>query len=163
MAASNVEHVQDEVGGNDAIDASAVTTGVTVYAGDGIDTVTGGSGNDMLSGGNGNDTLIGNDGSDQLMGDAGQDRLTGGAGNDSLFGGVDADAFVWTANGGTDTVSDWQDGIDTLEFNGVAGLDDFSDLTIAATDTGVEVFFGADKLFVLAGASHIGAGDCLFV
>ncbi|TMJ05908.1 MAG: hypothetical protein E6G97_01040 [Alphaproteobacteria bacterium] len=144
MAASNVEFVQDDVGGNDIIDASAAAASVKVYAGGGADTVTGGAGADVLSGGSGND------------------RLTGAVGNDSLFGGTGADTFVWTQNGGTDTVNDWQDGIDMLEFHEAAGIHDFSDLTTVTHDGVTDVFFGADKLFVVVGAGHIGAQDCLF-
>jgi hypothetical protein len=70
---------------------------------------------------------------------------------------------VWTTGGNTDIVLDWQDGTDKLEFNGVAGLDDVSDLTITSNGAHAEVFFGAARLFVVADAAGlINSGDLLF-
>jgi Ca2+-binding RTX toxin-like protein len=164
MAASNLEFVTDLVAGNDTIDASSTSAGVRVFAGGGTDTILGGSGADTLWAGSGNDLLVGNAGDDTLVGEAGQDRLVGGAGFDLFYGGADADRFVYTTGGGTDTVSDWQDGIDVLEFNQVAGIDDFNDLTIVDNGGNAEIFFGSDKLLVVVGAaSHIDSHDFFFV
>jgi hypothetical protein len=88
--------------------------------------------------------------------------LTGGARNDTLFGGAGADTFVWTQNGGTDTINDWEDGIDVLEFHEVVDLHDFSDLTVVTNGATTEVSFGTQKLLVVVGAIHVCAQDCLF-
>jgi hypothetical protein len=69
---------------------------------------------------------------------------------------------VWTQNGGTDTVHDWEDGIDVLEFHGVAGLHDFSELTVVTNGGTADVYFGTEKLLVVVGAIHLAAQDCLF-
>lgn len=82
--------------GDDLVDGSVTTKGITVDAGNGDDTVIGGSGNDSVEGGEGddviiggagNDTLFGGDGNDAIAGGTGNDVLHGGAGDDSLFGG----------------------------------------------------------------------------
>jgi serralysin len=56
--------------------------------------------------GSGNDILIGNDVANRLDGGAGSDRYTGGAG---------ADTFVVGQRGFTDTITDFQAGIDKLD------------------------------------------------
>lgn len=78
-----------------------------------------GDGNDYVDGGNGNDTLIGyND----------DDVLTGGEGNDLLIGGFGRDTFIFGANSGNDTIDDYEDGRDVIEFRDL--VDDFTELTI---------------------------------
>ena len=75
----------------------------------------GGNGADVLTGGRGNDTLYGENGSDRLSGGDGKDVLIGGQGNDRLTGGADADIFSFAKNGGADTITDFQNGIDHLQ------------------------------------------------
>jgi hypothetical protein len=97
--------------GNDTVSLNGPGVPVTVFGGDGNDTLigsagsdrlygengndylTGNAGNDLLVGGNGNDILDGGAGDDRLLGDHGDDRLNGGAGNDTLFGGADRDTL----------------------------------------------------------------------
>lgn len=55
---------------------------LTVYGGDGKDTLTGGDGDDAIFGGAGDDTLWGAAGDDTLSGEAGADTITQGADND---------------------------------------------------------------------------------
>ena len=83
-------------GGNDQLDARAVTVDVTFNGGDGNDTLLGGFGDDTANGGAGLDSLSGGDGYDSLTGGDGNDRLTGDGGEDSLSGGTGADSI----NGG---------------------------------------------------------------
>jgi Ca2+-binding RTX toxin-like protein len=59
------------------------------------------------SGGSGNDTLVGASGDDILDGGDGSDVLTGGAG---------ADVFVFDGASGTDTLTDFESGLDRLAF-----------------------------------------------
>ena len=91
--------------GNDTIDASTQTAGVTVYASGGDDVVTGSNFDDFLWGGVGNDTLTGGAGNDLLFGDLGADSLSGGAGDDTIYadsadtlidGGTGHDVLYWT-------------------------------------------------------------------
>ena len=85
------------------------------------DQLIAGSGGDTLYGLNGNDLLIGGTGKDVLYGGAGNDTLIGGADNDFLSGGSGNNLFVYFAhlgNGnGSDTVTGFQNGIDTLVIN----------------------------------------------
>ncbi|MEM8980751.1 MAG: DUF6851 domain-containing protein [Pseudomonadota bacterium] len=94
----------------------------------GEDNLRGGSGNDRLEGGadgdkllgnQGNDVLLGQDGEDTLIGGAGRDVLMGGNDNDILRGGADADVFVFNlADTGTDTLLDFEIGVDLLQVIG---------------------------------------------
>ncbi len=140
-------------GGNDLLDAHAVSLGVSFNGGDGNDSLIGGSGDDTadggagldsLSGGDGDDSLAGRNDNDKIFGGTGSDTLTGGAGNDSISGGDDDDSL----SGG--------DGNDTL--TGDAGND-----TITG-DAGADSINGGDDddlLFGNAGNDTIdgGTGD----
>jgi Ca2+-binding RTX toxin-like protein len=122
-----------------------------IHAGDGDDWAWGGTGQDDLYGGDDNDHLKGQDGDDRLWGEdgndeidggAGQDELDGGWGDDTLTGGEDADVFIFWA--GSDVVTDFQDGIDTLALDKIfwgCGLtvQDVLD-TYASTDHSDTVF-----------------------
>ncbi len=57
--------------GNDTMDASGANGSVTLYGGEGNDTITGSHFGDHIAGGSGNDTLFGLDGEDHIYGDAG--------------------------------------------------------------------------------------------
>lgn len=76
-------------GGDDRIDASRDSGGVTLSSGAGNDTVTGGSGDDVIDGG------------------AGDDTLRGGGGDDTITTGSGDDVIVLDAGGGNDTVTDF--------------------------------------------------------
>lgn len=119
--------------GNDSLTGGAGADSIS--GGGGNDLLSGGAGNDTLSGGLGNDQLLGGNGADKLMGDYGDDTLLGGAGDDTLIGGggadsmtggAGADRFVFSAanemssSAGqpTDVISDFQLGIDKLDFSG---------------------------------------------
>jgi Ca2+-binding RTX toxin-like protein len=71
---------------NNNVDASALTTAVS------------------MTGNGGANSLVGGAGADTILGGAGNDTLAGGVGNDTLTGGAGADTFNVTA--GTDTVTD---------------------------------------------------------
>ena len=74
-----------------------------------------------LDGGAGDDLLRGAGGDDRLTGGAGQDRLNGGTGDDRLSGGPGADLFIFDADGGNDTITDFQPGLDRLDFTALVG------------------------------------------
>jgi Ca2+-binding RTX toxin-like protein len=113
------------LGGNDRLYGEAGND--TINGDDGDDLVYGGDGNDYLLGGNGSDRLYGDAGNDRLFGDAGNDILYGGAGDDLLYGGAGSDrlygdagrdTFVLQAGMGTDTIYDFEDGVDLLRLDG---------------------------------------------
>ena len=87
----------------------------TLSGGGGSDLVSGGNGNDTLSGGNGHDTLLGGNGADTLAGGAGRDLVQGQKGNDVLEGGGGRDTFAFNRGDGSDTITDFQLGIDHIQ------------------------------------------------
>jgi serralysin len=150
--------------------------------GSGADTITGNGagnllagngGNDIIHGGDGNDTLQGGAGNDQLYGEAKSDRLLGGAGNDILVGGADADRFVMDAGWGSDTIQDFQDGVDKVEIYMVPGLTNFTQFSEADTGSDVRLTWnnntptnsGDDLVIVILGRepAQIEGSDFVFV
>ena len=92
----------------------------------GDDDIRGKRGDDTLNGFEGNDRLRGDKGDDILNGGDGRDRLRGDHGDDTLTGGADRDRFKFDLQGGHDTVTDYEDEVDVL---------DFTNFAIAPTDT----------------------------
>lgn len=106
--------------------------------GEGNDTVHGGLGNDSLTSANGIDWLFGGDGADTLDPGTGTSSADGGAGNDRIMasmtasvtftmtGGDGADAFefrnTWHTGAGNIVITDFEAGIDTIKFDGLAGF-----------------------------------------
>jgi len=156
----------DILDGGDGIDTavySTASTGVTINAvnsalntgeaaGDtyiSIERFIGSNGNDSITSGNadnrliglgGDDFLIGAGGNDVLFGGNDDDRLLGGTGDDTLHGQQGADTFVFQEDGGNDVITDFEDGVDILEFRDL--VTDLTDLTITQE--------GADTLITSA-------------
>lgn len=162
-------------------------------SGDGNDNLLAGDrGNDNLSGGNGNDTLYGDGrvivddhdtggsgpivtygdvaselgeagGNDTLNGGKGNDTLVGGGGDDILTGGQDADTFVFGPASGDDHITDFAKK-DVIAINGVAGVDDFSDLTIVTVGGSAVISWGTGDSITLDGykGSKLSAADFSF-
>ena len=105
----------------------------------GNDIIRGMGGDDLLRGGNGNDFLFGGDGNDRLRGDHGDDILTGGAGHDR---------FIFNLQGGTDTVKDYTDEVDRLDFTNFT-LTGFTELMSHAHQV------GANTVFTMAGGETV--------
>jgi len=70
-----------------------------------------------LHGNDDGNSLIGNSGNNSLSGDAGNDWLRGGRGADLLTGGEGADMFEFAARNGKEIVTDFLDGVDTLQLD----------------------------------------------
>jgi Ca2+-binding RTX toxin-like protein/alpha-tubulin suppressor-like RCC1 family protein len=86
-------------GGDDTIDASAVSVAIKQNGSGGNDILRGGSGNDTLNGGSGSDSLEGGAGNDKLQGQGtSYDTLSGGPGDDTLDGGEGYDRIFETAD-----------------------------------------------------------------
>ena len=112
------------VTGNSNVEEYVLASGANNFVLANVDQkVTGNSGVDEITGGSGDDTIIGGGGGDTLLGGLGDDRITGGADLDSLTGGGGADTFVFAsgASGNStttkDTILDFDDSADTLEFD----------------------------------------------
>jgi len=132
----------------------------------GNDWVAGYKGVDNLNGMDGNDTLNGGEHNDVLDGGAGADKLYGGTGNDQETGGSGADQFTINAKAfGADTVTDFENGVDKIRIQGVAGWDDFSDVAVSANGSGWAVItFPDGSTITLTGvvASDVDASDFLW-
>lgn len=97
------------------------------------DVLRGNGGRDVLKGGRGEDDLMGGRGADTLKGGAGNDRIDGGKGDDRLTGQGGEDTFVFVRGNGRDTITDFRDGVDLMDFAGHNGVSAFGDLTITQT------------------------------
>jgi Calx-beta domain/RTX calcium-binding nonapeptide repeat (4 copies) len=89
-----------------------------ICGGEGNDLLFGNEGQDKLNGDEGNDTLMGGKDNDTLTGGVGNDKLIGDLGNDLLAGGTGSDRFVLLPGKDTDTIRDFEDGVDLLEIGG---------------------------------------------
>ena len=77
-----------------------------------------------IKGTNKADSLLGTAGDDVISGGRGNDWLEGGAGNDTLTGDAGHDTFVLRANGGHDTVTDFNASEDVVMFDTQSGVYD---------------------------------------
>jgi Ca2+-binding RTX toxin-like protein len=127
-----------------------------------IESVTTGSGRDLIVGTGGANTLIANAGIDRLIGNGGNDRLDGGRGNDVLTGGSGADRFVFAGNWGTDTITDFQNGLDHIEIE--TGSSGQAQLSIVDAGADVRVSF-LNTVILIKNVAHtaIEASDFIFV
>ena len=94
----------------------------TIYGLDGDDRIGGKGGDDKLFGDQGDDAIWGDDGDDLLYGGLGDDVLTG----DNFSGGSGADRFVLAVGAGTDTITDFETGIDLIGLANGLIFDDLS-------------------------------------
>ncbi len=131
----------------------------------GADLISGGAGSDRIGGKGGNDSLYGDEGDDQIYGDAGDDLIRGGFGNDILVGddfsgGTGSDTFVLAAGEGTDTIQDFQVGVDLLEL--VEGLS-FGQLAIAQEESNTLIRFNDETLALLTGVNASTLSEAAFI
>ena len=129
-------------------DANSRSPGGTVG---GDDKIFGGKGDDRIGGKAGDDQLHGDEGDDEIFGDDGDDLLDGGLGNDILTGddfsgGQGSDTFVLATGEGTDTITDFEVGVDFLGLKGGLMAEELS-FTQAGSDT--EVGMGSEVLAIL--------------
>lgn len=129
-----------------------------IYGNQGQDLLYGNQNNDLMFGGQGNDQLFGGQGDDLIEGNLGQDILIGNLGNDDLIGGSDADIFVFSPGGGSDTVWDFQDELDQIQVHetgvNLSQVDSDTLITLDSGDTilvvGISVEEVSDDLFLIA-------------
>ncbi|MGH1405584.1 MAG: hypothetical protein ACRBBJ_03370 [Rhodomicrobiaceae bacterium] len=86
--------------------------------------------------------LTGTAGANTLAGGNANDTLNGAGGNDQLTGGAGLDLFVASADNGDDTIMDFDDGSDLIDFSALTGtVDSFDDLTITQAGANSVVSF----------------------
>jgi len=83
-----------------------------------------------------------------LRGGAGNDRLRGDHGDDTLIGGDGHDRFIFDLQGDTDTVKDYQDEVDRLDFTNF-NLAGFDELMSHAAQV------GGNTVFTMAGGEVV--------
>ncbi|MEL7039259.1 MAG: glycerophosphodiester phosphodiesterase family protein [Cyanobacteria bacterium J06592_8] len=115
----------------------------------GNDTINGGAGDDQIGGKAGDDELLGGIGNDSIWGDDGDDLLRGGSGDDVLTGddfsgGEGVDTFILAMGEGTDTITDFEIGVDLI---GLAEGLTFDALSF----TGSSILLNEETLAVLNG------------
>ena len=87
-----------------------------------------------------------------LDGGDGNDVLHGGQGNDVLMGGAGSDRFEFSGINGTDTIADFQHGLDQIRITGYgAALGSFSDLNGRMAQVGADVHIYLGKNVAGAG------------
>ncbi|WP_439153793.1 calcium-binding protein [Yoonia sp.] len=96
----------------------------------------------------GNDILQGHDGADQINAGAGDDVIRDGAGSDAMTGGAGADVFLLSADGITDTITDFTLGQDRIDLSLWSMLHDLSQLTINIQPYGMDIRYGQELLVV---------------
>ena len=150
----------DLASGNDGNDSLVGGDGAdTLNGSEGNDNLNGGAGNDSLRGGGGADSLEGGTGNDLVLGESGADFLRGGIGNDTMTGGLNADQFNFFDGDRIDTITDFQNNIDTVLLESDLWLGSLSVRavvnTFGALSGNVAVLdFGTDKLSI-AGVSAL--------
>ncbi|MEL6915463.1 MAG: hypothetical protein AAFP13_13265 [Pseudomonadota bacterium] len=154
-------------GGNDRLIGGSGSD--FIKGGTRVDYMEGGTGDDRIFGNAFDDTLIGGSGNDRLNAGGGNDSLVGGTGRDTLKGGAGEDTFVFDLGDGRDTILDFQNNVDTLQFtvaltggltNGAAIVSEFADVVEGRT-----VFdFGSGQTIALDGVNNpIILADDIFV
>ncbi len=113
--------------------------GTTFYGGDSLDTITGSAGDD---------TIFGMGRNDVLSGGAGDDRLVDGRGRDTLTGGSGADVFEFIQDGKRDFITDFEHGIDRIDFTDYDALYSYLDLEILSRTDGAVIIIGTEKLLI---------------
>lgn len=100
----------------------------------------------VTTGTSGNDRILGSAGADVLRGGAGDDFLHDGAGADVLTGGAGADVFVFTRDGATDRITDFEQGLDRIDISDWGRIYSLSALEVTRTASGAVVVYGDERL-----------------
>ena len=168
--------LQTSINGNKGTDTIVVGAGgrtgddeltdVSIYGGQGDDTITSNGNADstgtLLSGDKGNDTITDDDGDSTLNGGSGTDTLTGGSGADTLTGGSGADTFNF-GNGDsviTATTSDFSSITDlstedTIAFQGFTAGNTVANVNFGIGDAGDTLFSTLEDGSIFAGGVSV--------
>jgi phosphodiesterase/alkaline phosphatase D-like protein len=134
-----------------------------------VENVIGSGGGDHIAGDNDANRLEGGAGNDKIAGDRGNDVIIGGSGDDLLRGGPGDDTFIFHAEFGTDTITDFSAGPgigDVIQFDQTM-LADFAAMLLATSDLGddLRITSGADAIILknVADVANLNADDFDFV
>ncbi len=144
-------------------EVEVLSTGL--QSGTGAIDLTGNAFGQSVVGNDGANVLDGGAGDDALWGHGGADVLIGGAGEDVLRGGAGTDEFLFNdGNFGDDVIVDFADGLELMRID-IAGVDDFSDLSVSSNGAGQAVVtFPDGSTITLANmtAGQVDASDFVF-
>lgn len=88
--------------------------------------------------------IDGTPGDDVLFDTLGGDIISGLAGNDTLTGGSARDIFEFLSGFGSDTVTDFENNRDKIDFSGHFGFNSISDVLAVATQVGADTVIALD-------------------
>ncbi len=163
-------------GGNDRLWGGEENTENYLY-GDSWQIDGGVCGNDLLVAG-GQSTINHMYGDAQTAGSqvsAGDDRLVSGGGTDNMWGDFEEyvnpannfvnfgrDTFVFHSDNGSDTIRDFRQGEDKIEFSGIAGINEFSALQINILGGDSLINLSAGNTIHVIGVTSLQADDFIF-
>lgn len=111
--------------------------------------LTASTGGGALAGTAGDDFLLGGPGNDNLRGETGRDILVDGPGRDTMFGGPGADLFIFTADGETDRIQDFEPGIDRIDLSGMTQHASLDAITFQQQANGVRLIVGGETVQIV--------------
>ncbi|MCP5074977.1 MAG: calcium-binding protein [Rhodobacteraceae bacterium] len=106
------------------------------------------------------DYIAGTTGDDTIDGMGGGDIIDAGLGNDLIHGASGADAFVFGLGEGSDTITGFESGLDTIVIRNGAGS--FTDLTIVTVGSSAVITFGDVSITVDGTGGVLSADDFSF-
>lgn len=115
-------------------------------------------GNDLLVGSSSHDELSSGAGDDQLVGRVGDDILNGGIGRDTISGGEGHDIFILAPGEGPDTIVDFVEGVDSIQFAGGLTSRDVS-MTRQGDSTFIKIAATNELLATLTGVPSLQTVD----
>lgn len=118
------------------------------------DDLRGNGSSELIQGWHGDDLLQGRGGDDTLFGGSGNDTIEGQGGTDRLFGNGGSDTFVFAPGMDRDTVVDFQNNIDVLDFQAFS-FDNMSQVhsLVETVSGGVFFNFGNDDTLLIKNAT----------
>ncbi|WP_294608328.1 Ig-like domain-containing protein [uncultured Roseovarius sp.] len=140
-------------GGYDTIDLSGATQGVALNLSDGAQST-------ISATGTGNLTIAIGTSIEAAVGSAYDDRLAGNALDNTFTGGSGSDIFAFDMDWGQDTVTDFVEGEDFLDFSQTGLV--FEALNITMVDGGVVIENNDDSVFLDGITQTLSEGDFLF-
>ncbi len=96
----------------------------------------------------GRDIIKAGAGGVRIEGGKGDDVLIDGPGADTLVGGPGADVFVFLPDGQTDTILDFERGIDRLDLSALGRFYTVDAIGFVTRDWGAEITIGQDKIII---------------
>jgi Ca2+-binding RTX toxin-like protein len=125
------------------------------------DTLSGTNSSAILTGSNLGDMITAGSANDTLQGQNGDDILIDGTGADTFWGGSGADTFIMIEDAGeTDTVMDFERGIDRLDLSNFSMLYSVDQITVLSTSYGARVTFRGEVFEIHSNDGYsLDAGD----